>query len=209
MALPGFVEEAWQQPRVSALRVVLTPSFHSEVCITLVEEAGDISLAVRAFDQQFWVHGVPRSVQPFHAGDCAFGYGLFQETLALFDQARIEAKKPRGICLDGMGMHACLVTDGAEQTFDINAGSGGAPAELVRKLIDWSWTLIEDPRVRNALAHCATYVGREYTIKKLPARPAPKPVTRLAILGAADERAEYLQKLQKVLSGQGSAAPAR
>jgi hypothetical protein len=182
--------------------MVLMPSFFGEVCVTLVEKNGDVSLAVRCLDLQFWAHGAPGTLVPFHGGECDFGYGLFQGVLDGFAEARMQAELDRTLCLDGMGLDVCLVTDGIAQTFEINAGAGGASASLARRLIEWSWTLIEDPIVRNAVARCGKFVGREYAIKP---EPTPKPVTRLAVLGAADDRAEYLQKLRMALSRQDPA----
>jgi hypothetical protein len=207
MALPGFIDEAWMEPRVSALRVVLKPSFDNEVCITLVEKLGDVTLSVHAASEMFWRQLAPRMLAfPFRSGECDFGYGLFLESVAIFDQARAEAAIAGALCLDGMGMEACHVTRGVVRCFETHVGCGPA-GELARKLIDWSWTVMEDPHLRNALAGCGRYVGREYALK--PTSPG-KPVTRLAVLGAADDRAAYLQRLRTALSGEGRALqPAR
>ena len=68
MGLPGFVEESWTQCDGPTLRLLLKPSFHPELCLTLFREKESTRLSVVALAERFWTqvaaaHGVRTPVE--------------------------------------------------------------------------------------------------------------------------------------------------
>jgi hypothetical protein len=54
MNLSQFVDPSWMQAETPALPVVLMPSFHPELCITVIRTADAALLYIVALREQFW-----------------------------------------------------------------------------------------------------------------------------------------------------------
>ncbi len=169
------------------------PSFHPEVCMTVSQKMNGTEVAVTALLQHFWRERLPNVSLPCRSEIASYEAGFFTEIKVLFDRAHAEAKiKPGWICIDGMPVEACEVASGSVRRFKANAGGNGALQEMAIKVVDATWSTFKDRRVRNALACCVGYVGRDYPMQESPPEPE---VTRLAVMGTPSERAEFLDKL--------------
>ena len=194
VSLPSFIEASWVEEPVSSLRVVFTPSFSPEVCVTARQGHDQNQISIKALSQHFWLEKSPHVIS-FDFEEVAGEPKLFDEISRLFDEARAAMEQRTGICIDGMGVEACLVAQGAVKRFSGNAIASQSLADFVVELINATWTRSQSISVRNALARCAFYVSEDYPVQPLPPQP---PVTRLAILGTQDERTDYLEKLEAI-----------
>lgn len=110
MGLTGFVERSWMLSDRPTIRVVLTPSFNPELCITLFKSPDSTLLTVFALIDQFWAQRsqvyMPRLREDIHLSP-----SVFDEALALFLAAHGSFDPERRyICLDGMGSESCTVS---------------------------------------------------------------------------------------------------
>ena len=194
MGLPGFIEESWAQADFPTLRVILTPSFHPEVCITLSRRLEGTSLSVIALIERVWVRGfgvyLPREEENVHLASSVFDEAsdLFNAAHAAFDPKRLF------ICVDGMGSESCLVSGANTRRMRAHVWAQASIGQLVARLIEVSWNGCRRPVVRNALAHAALYLDGDYPLQEVPPKPE---TTHLAILGSEEERDEFLQMVRK------------
>jgi hypothetical protein len=200
MSLPAFIETHWTGSDVPTLRVVLTPSFHPELCMTFSRNDDSASLSVIALAERFWAQRsevyLPRDREEVH-----LPLGTFEDAVTLFQLAH-SAFDPdrRYVCCDGMGSESCLVSRAVTQRLHAHVSEQADTGRLVARLIDLAWTGCHLPRVRNALAKVARYLSVEYPLQDVP--PAPR-VTRLAVLGTAQERHEYFEMLRRHKKDEG------
>jgi len=193
MSLSGFIEPSWTEAERPTLRVVLTPSFHPELCITVADGAGGVSLSVVALAEKF---SAPRADihLPTNREQSQLSSSVFQEVSELFQAAHAAFDSSRRyVCVDGMGSESCLVSRAGTQRLHAHV-SGQATGRFIARLIDVAWSGGRDPRVRNALARAASYLEIKYPLDVLPPEPL---VTRLAVLGTPDDRRDYLEMLRR------------
>lgn len=177
-----------------AVRVLLKPSFHPEVCLTLTPDADPTRacLSVVALTESFWRQQAPRRL-PELREEIAVPADVYSE--AVTGLASALADRDRGdrmICVDGMGIECCHVsTDGIERFAEHVYRS--TLSTFLDRLIWVAWTACRVTGVRNALADCAWYLGKDYPRESDPERP---PVRRVLILGEPDARAEYFELLR-------------
>jgi len=192
MSLPGFVEQPWLQAEKPTLRVVLTPSFHPELCITLAQRSDSSLLSVVVLLEQFWAQ---RSLVrlPHEREEVTLPVAASTEILALFSvaHASLDPEK-RDICIDGMGSESCLVTKAGTQRLHSHVFSKAAIGQFVAQLVELAWNSCRRPQVRNALARAASYMDVEYPLLDVPREPT---ITRVAILGTPEARRDYFEML--------------
>ena len=192
MLLSGFIVDSWIQSDLSVLRLVLTPSFSPEVCLTLTHRDDQTLISVEAFVEQFWPLRSPAQYPPCNSENVICESRVFDQIVRFFEVAEEESKRePNGVCLDGMGIEACLVLKKSLRRFKFHMGINKEVGEFVDRTIAVAWTGCQDPQIRNALAHCSW--GQKYPLDKIPEK---RPVTKLAVLGAPSERNEYFEKLR-------------
>lgn len=200
MSLPCFVENPWTQSDSPTLRVVLTPSFHPELCITFSRSVDSTSLSVVALAVQYWSQHAELYL-PSHCDEAHPSLNAFDETVALFRAAHAAFDPDRRyVCIDGMGLETCLVSRAGTQRLSTHVSEQTDTGRLVVRLIDLAWNGCRHPQVRNVLAQAARYLGVEYPLQDVP--PAPR-VTRLAVLGTAEERHDYLEMLRRRKKDEG------
>jgi hypothetical protein len=194
MNLSGFVEPSWMQHETPTLRVVLKPSFHPELCITVGSTANAAMLSVVALAEQFWARR-GEVYLPSDREQVQLSASVFEEVLALFDEAH-RALDPyrRHVFCDGMGSEACLVSRAGTRRLIAHVSAQRAADRFIARLIELAWSDCHQPRVLNALAQAAWYLNVKYPLRDVP--PVP-PVTRLAILGTAQDRHEYFEMLRR------------
>ena len=198
MGLPGFVEQPWVQSEDPNLRLVLTPSFHPELCITLARSADGTWLSVVVLLKRLWAE---RSLVclPHESEATNLPSAAFEEVLALFTAAHASFDPERRyVCVDGMGSASCLVSRTGTKLLDAHVSAHVATGQFIGRLIELAWNACCHPGVRNALAQAALYLGGEYPIQEVAPQPA---VTRLAVLGTPEEKSQYLAILQQRKKG--------
>lgn len=191
MDLSGFIEPTWRLP---ALRLLLMPSFDPEVCITVTGPAEASHLSVVALAEMLWLQPVPCALATWHERP-AISTTDFAQCLDGFTAAFSASNCPgdRLVCLDGMPVACCAVSTSGVQQF-ADHPYRPAVAAFVRGLICLAWKSCAAAGVRNALAACARYVGKELPCDPQPPKPE---VIRLLILGTSEERADYFQLLRE------------
>ena len=99
----------------------------------------------------------------------------------------------RMICMDGMSVNGCLVTEAGVDRIACHPYRS-AVSGFVSHLIRLAWESCSGAGVRKGLAACARYVDLN-----LPREVHPPFVerSRLLILGALEDRADLLQRLGK------------
>jgi len=193
MGLDGFIEPAWEQAENPTLRVVLTPSFHPELCITFTSTGDTAILSVVALAEQFWAQK-SMVYLPTNQEQCAFSPEIFQEVQGLLREAHTAFNPERRyVCCDGMGSESCLVSRSETKRLCAHISQLEQADRFLRRLLDLAWESCHDPRVQNALAHGAWYLGIECPMREVPDR---EPVTRLAVLGTPQERQDLFDSLK-------------
>lgn len=194
MELPAFIEEPWTSADNSVLRLVLKPSFHPEVCVTMLRSTDETQVVLIALRQNLWYAGSWR-ILPSDRAQFSLPAAVFDEVVSLFEAMRA-AFDPnhRIVFCDGMGFESCLVSGRNVEKLRAQVINQFGITTFVGRVLQVAWQGCGEPRVANAFAQAAHYVGLEYPLKKLPAEPES---TRLMVLGAEQERHDYLEALKK------------
>lgn len=194
MSLPSFIEQPWALSEYPTLRMLLTPSFHPELCITLSRNSKAVLLSVVALATQYWSHS-SEVYLPHEHEDLTLPQTPFDEALALFTAAhRTIDPKHCYVCLDGMGSESCLVLRAGTRRFRAEVSMHAQYKQFVAWVIDLAWNACRQPRIRNSLGQAASYLGIEYPVKEVPPEP---PLMRLAVLGTSQERSDFLEMLRQ------------
>ena len=200
MGLGSFVDASWSRAVKPTLRVVLTPAFHPELCLTLGEDGDAVYLSVVALAEQFWTH--PEELyRAAHRDRTSMPRNLLAELVGLFEAAHAASDPNRhAVSLDGMGVESCVVSSAGEKRLRAHVSSLSQLRGFVARLLQVSWAECRDARVRNAIARTAGYVGID-----LPAQDvsAERPVTKVLVLGTREERHDYLAALESKTKRKG------
>ena len=184
MGLGGFADDAPPAQARDDLRLLLTPSFHAEVCMSFIRGPACATVAVVVARSQIWRQAWP-APQPcgVHAARGEIEPAAYERLCAAFDAA-LPPMPGRVVVLDGMGVHTVRRALAGDPTaLEKNVGADGRYAAFVAAAIQAAWDRIEDPVVGNALRDAGDYAGL-----RLPERDVPpvKPRLRMMVLG--DER---------------------
>jgi hypothetical protein len=189
--LPGFIEPAWPEREHPTLRIVLMPSFHPEVCITISCGDKGASVSVIVLAERFWAVG-PAAGQVTGREEIPMSTETFVGWLKLFETASalVETK---GISLDGMTLEWCLVSRHHDQRVKAHVNEL-RDRSFVAGILDMAWINCKDPRVRNGLSDAASYIGLKFPRQEV----APDPLaSRIAVLGSPEARKEYFEILER------------
>ncbi len=189
MGLPSFIDRALPLP---ALRLVLKPSFDTELCLTLSSAGDGAQLSVIALAEAFGQQPGPCRL-PAWKESTTITATAFAECLVDFAAAVAADRETTGrmVCMDGMSMDGCLITEAGVERLACPTYRP-AVSRFVSQLIRLAWESCSGAGVRNRLAACARYVGVEYPREALPPFAAR---SRVLILGASEDRADLLQQL--------------
>jgi len=193
MNLSRFVDPDWRECEFPTLRILLTPSFHPEACITISRQEDRVFVSVDVFTKLF-------RGKDFAAGRrgherISVSAEKYEEWLSLFKTACVSAAtSERFVYLDGMGFESCLVSRVGEQRLKAHA-SQPANTAFLSGILELVWSNCNDSRVRNVLADAASYVGLKFPRQ---VDPPLLPTCRIAVLGTPEARKEYFEVLQKV-----------
>lgn len=193
MGLPSFDHDPACLRAAAALRLLLKPSFHPEICLTFLD--GKVSVVSARF--MIWRQFEPSPMLTDRAEGSIPG-----DAFAALLASTAPATKPGGvpgIMIDGMPSDL-LCFGGGEIVLKAggNAGRKGDYSSFVGLAITTAWGCIANPHCRNSLADAAEYVGT-----KLPRDPEParKPTVETMVLGAEEDRTQVLEALRKLHGG--------
>lgn len=199
LGLGGFENDAVLASAEKALRLLLLPSFHPELCLSFVTRLNERMLHVVTADEQVWRQACP-SPQPTGTSEAtaAIASSEFDRLTASLRDA-VSVQSARVVVLDGMRAHTILRVD-QQRDVDLseNVGRRGEYAAFVATAIQLAWGVVEHPVVRNALRDAGSYVG--LTLPEQPV-PAPKPRVRTVVLGPEDVAAQLLGSLKRTHGG--------
>ena len=169
MGLGGFSEDPSLAGCARAIRLLLTPSFHPELCITITDSTPDACLEVRAFTEHLW----PRPVMsrlPVRTGTGAIPGTEFTRLIGLAMELGASAGPETHLVLDGMG-YACWIKHGARTvSLEGNVGAPGPAAAFVKAIALASHRCLTPGLCRNAIATLASeYGGVNLALDPIPA----------------------------------------
>lgn len=191
MGLPSFDRDPACLRAGAAIRLLLKPSFHPEVCLTFL----DGKVSVVSARSMIW-----RQFEPSPAlTDRAEGWlpsDAFAGLLASIEPATKPPGAVPGIMIDGMPSELLRFSEGAVVLrAGGNAGRKGDYSTFVGLAVSSAWERISNPHCRNSLADAAAYVDM-----KLPREPEParKPTIETMVLGPDEDRTQLLEAIRKV-----------
>jgi hypothetical protein len=195
LGLGGFAKDMQLAQAGQAIRLLLLPAFHVELCLTLTKTADAHTLSVVAAREQIWqqVWPSPRQTQ-IHAADNLVSREAFEDLAVSLKHAALAPSQGR-VILDGMSAHAVLRTHRELETqMNENVAQRSAYSTFVAAALHLAWYSVTDPQVRNAVRAAGSYVNLE-----LPEEPVPhqKPTIRTVVLGPDDVASQILDGLKK------------
>lgn len=158
-----------------ALRLILKPSFHPEVCITL--ERGSVTAV--ALESMLW-RAAAVCRMPGFAETAPLAQGVLERMAASHEE--ILGRRPKDIgnrvYLDGMPLSVIQVSAGKVLEID-GYGCENGLSGLIRQVLELAYSAMSRPELKNALADCGRYVDL-----KLPRMEVVKrSVQRILVLG--------------------------
>lgn len=193
MGMPSFDGDPACTGAGEAIRLLLKPSFHPELCITFADGLVSVvcarAMIWRKFEPSPMVTDRAQGVVP-------------ASVFATLTSSMVPVAHPGavpGIVIDGMPVELLHFLRGSV-TLKVggNAGKRGDFSGFVALAITAAWECVSSPYCRNALAAAAEYVG-----KKLPheAEPPRKPTIETLVLGPQEDREQLLEALRKHRDG--------
>jgi hypothetical protein len=170
MGLVGFSNDPTFEDHQAVIRLVLMPSFHPELCITLTANEREAILSTIALTNQFDRRPDPTRSLPIYSEKIEVSRSEFEK---LFATARALAhnqqlsETSRG--LDGMSF-SCLIKDRDKVWLfeDIYLAQGQALVSFVGAVLLSVYENVQKPECRNAIAQVGYYVSRELPFEERP-----------------------------------------
>jgi hypothetical protein len=197
MGLPGFRNDAALRGTEPSLRLLLRPSFHPEVCVTLLMGATEGTAEVRTFPELFWHMPSPAYRPVVFAERVAIACGVVANLARGFTETARLLQAPgreRWMVLDGMPVSVWGRFDGVETEVDLNVGAAGELRLFVAGAIREIYAVLSSGRCRNGLAIAGEYVDLRL---KVDALPEVNTATRLLVLGDEEGRKEVGDRLNR------------
>ena len=196
LGLGGFAND-WQLAQSDeCIRVLLKPSFHREVCISVLSKEGKVSVVVIAALSQIWLQDWPMPQSTKVEQDAGILSAVqFSRLFSLLSSAAEPKQQAGFVILDGMPAHAVLRAD-REGKFNIdkNVGCDASYKSFIAEVIAQAHSAIGSPSIRNALADAGNYAGLRIPSEVTP--PA-KDAVRTLVLGEPEQTALLLGALRK------------
>lgn len=196
LGLGGFAND-WQLAEADqCIRVLLKPSFDREVCISVLCQAGTVSVSVVAAVSQIWLQDwpIPQLTQVDQE------VGMLSEQhytrfVSLLNLAAESTQASQVVVLDGMQAHSVLRAGHEGQlNLDQNVGGNASYEAFVAEAIGQAHSVLGRPSIRNALAAAGRYVGLRISLEVVS--PA-KDVVHTLVLGNKEETAQLLAALRR------------
>ncbi|MTW11607.1 hypothetical protein GM658_13460 [Pseudoduganella eburnea] len=196
LGLGGFAND-WQLAGADeCIRVLLKPSFHREICISVLCIAGTVSVSVVAAVSQIWLQDWPLPQLTQVEQEAGILPDLqFARLSSLLDLAAEPPQTPRFVVIDGMTAHSIHRKNrSGKVNVDQNVASDEKYKSFVAEVIKQTHSATGHPGIRNALADAGRYVGLQIPVEAVP--PA-KEIVRTIVLGGEDETSQILEALRK------------
>ena len=191
----GTPEPVLAQGEHAVLRVLLTPSFQPEICLTVRGTAGDARVDVVAARSQIWHQtGIVPAAAATDADNAAIDQRRLDELCAAARLALRPGVPAGKIILDGVRAHAVLRTPGETLAFDAPLGEHAGLDGLVERLLSLAWDAVALPRLRNAIADQLSSERPRFDV------PPDKPVFTTMVLGPAEDVEPVLAALRNLHS---------
>ena len=191
MGLPAFERDPACTEAVEAVRVLLRPSFHPEICLTF--EGSQVSVICAR--EMIWRQLGPPPM-PTHRAKAGLPVGTFDALLtSLAPVAHRGTTTVPGITIDGMPTELLYFRAG-KLVLKVG-GNGGRDDDFSAFLalaVVTAWQCISSDQCRNSLAEAAGYLG-----KSLPRQTElpRKPIVETLVLGSEEDRAQVLEALRR------------
>lgn len=192
MGLPAFEHDPECTEAAEAVRLLLKPSFHPEICLTF--EDGQVSVVCAR--EMIWRQSEPSPMLTYRA-KADLPAGMFEALLdSLVPVVHLDPNAVAGIMIDGIPIEVLHFRAGSVVLQVGGNGSRrgdfGAFAALA---VDIAWQCISSAQCRNSLAEAGEYLG-----KSLPRQTEPprKPVVGTVVLGLEEDRAQVLEALRRL-----------
>lgn len=193
MGIPSFEADPACTNATEAIRLLLKPSFHPEVCLTFVN--GKVSVVCARF--MIWRQFEPSPMVTDRA-EGAVPAAAFTELRSSMVPVSRPGAVP-GIIIDGMPSELLHFQQGSVVLrVGGNAGGKGDFSAFVTLAIVAAWEHISSSYCRNALAAAAEYVGKSLPREQESPR---KPTIETMVLGPKEDREQLLQALRKHREG--------
>src|SRR5262245_59902795 len=112
MGLDGFLEPGWVEATSAVLRLLLKPSFHPEVCITLKQSPYTTQLSAVVLAEMLWHQRFFRRMQEYRE-EVTLEPGTFDAAVDGFSKALPnDGSRGNVVSLDGMRIESCCVSGG-------------------------------------------------------------------------------------------------
>jgi hypothetical protein len=194
MGLCSFFSDLSLQEKDIALRVLLQPSFHPEVLISITSSNGQERLEVIAARTMIFRQFEPA---PMLTDRCEEPVAAVLEKVSSELSAALVPEFQRGepgIAIDGMPTDILLVRANTPSiAIEHNVGRQGRLSTLVGTIISLAWDSTKSHFCKNALAEAGKYAGLD-----LPHCPEPprKPTIETMVLGNPEDKHELMEALK-------------
>jgi hypothetical protein len=193
MGMPSFEEDPACTRAVEAIRLLLKPSFHPEVCLTFAD--GNVSVVTAR--SMIWRQFEP-SPMLTDRDEGTIPSVVFNDLIASMVPVA-QAGVVTGIMIDGMPTELLHFQTGAiALRTGGNAGRKGSFSGFIALAIATAWDCISSPYCRNSLAEAAEYIGKSLPRESEPER---KPLIETMVLGPQEDRAQLLEALRRHRDG--------
>ncbi|MCE4557195.1 hypothetical protein [Pelomonas cellulosilytica] len=190
MGMPSFEEDPDCSCAAEAIRLLLKPSFHPEICITFAD--GKVSVVCARF--MIWHQFEPSPMltdRDRGAVPPAVAASLISSMTPVVHPGAVP-----GITIDGMPTDLLHFRSGSVALrVGGNAGRKGNFSGFIAQAIATAWEHISNPYCRNSLAQAGEYVNRSLPRDVEP--PQRKPTIETRVLGSSEDRAELLAALKQ------------
>jgi hypothetical protein len=150
----------------SVIRVLLKPSFHPEVCITLEPTL----LSVIALRSTLWREPVPRVMDGLSEATPLSTSQFDSITRAFHAASAANRNKLNYAMVDGMAASAVLKQEDQVTTFSDNPFRS-PQAEFVAEILRLAYGLLSSIHLKNAVARCGGYIDLTLAAEPEPEQP--------------------------------------
>ncbi|MBI4750697.1 MAG: hypothetical protein HY774_19600 [Acidobacteria bacterium] len=191
---PSFASDPFLVNSLLSLRLLLQPSFDSEVCISLVICGPTATLQIAAFAEPYQYQPSPAWHPAFDLESCEISLESTQTLIVSTEEAlRNLPKRGLDVC-DGMGFSLVILKKGWPSFFKGNAGATHLQP-IIAPLILLAQNHVQKPLCTHAVRQAGCYVGFNVESRRTY---EPFPSNKLLLLGSPAESEEVIQALRKV-----------
>ena len=188
LGLDGFAND-WQLAQSDeCIRVLLKPSFHREICISVLSKEKKVSVVVIAALSQIWLQDWPvPQLTKVEQDAGSLSEFQFARLSSLLNAAAAPKQPARFVILDGMPAYAVLRADReGKLNIDKNVSGDASYKSFIAEAITQAHSATGSPSIRNALADAGSYAGLRIPSEVIP--PA-KDAVRTLVLGEPGQTA--------------------